>query len=93
MKQIINGKLYNTDTAAFVCKYPVEDVYIGGGIDTCYIIFQKVNGEFFAAITQFDDFDNNIEYIEPLTFIQAAQLSERLMDVEDYIDVFGDVEE
>ena len=56
MKKIINGKLYNTETATYICKYPVEDIHIGNDINTVYSIYKKKTGEFFANIIRFDDF-------------------------------------
>ncbi|WP_101697019.1 hypothetical protein [Clostridium minihomine] len=93
MKQIINGKLYNTETATLICKFPVADIYVGNDIDYCYFIYRKDNGEFFAQYIRFDDFDNNLQYLEPLTFDRAARLSESLMGVDEYVEVFGEVEE
>ena len=80
MKKIINGKVYDTDTAK-KCgewhngKFEVETLY------------QKKTGEFFKC-----NRSNTVPlaYIMPLTYYGAQKWAEKHLDADDYISLFGE---
>ncbi len=101
MKKIINGRLYNTETAKLVGStsrshprdlgYWKEDLYL------------KKTGEFFlhglgGAFTKYGkNIDRNTftggEEITPLSLEDAKAWAEKYLSVEDYEEIFGEVEE
>ena len=101
MKKIINGKLYNTETANYVdwdwngvgrgdFKYWREELYL------------KKTGEFFlygegGAMSQYaeryPDGLGSGERIIPLSENEAKSWMEKHSDVDKYIEIFGEVEE
>lgn len=92
MKKIINGKMYNTETAEEICKYSSGQY----GDFECIrkTLFKKKTGEFFlkaygGAMTSYE----GEETIEPLTEEEAKSFVERNGSVETYIELFGEVEE
>ena len=92
MKKIINGKMYDTDTATEICKYS-SGMY---GDFECIkqTLYKKKTGEFFlesygGVMTSYE----GEERIEPITEEEAKGFVERNSDAETYIDLFGEVEE
>lgn len=102
MKKIINGKLYDTKTATRVGKwwseYPVNDFHYYE--ETLY---KKKTGEFFlygegnAASPYTKSVGQSCwsgaEMIIPFTEDEAKEWAERCLDADDYIAIFGEVEE
>ena len=101
MKKVINGKLYNTDTAmemgeywnglaASVFEYTIEALY------------RKKNGEYFlygrggarsSYARRVGDMWGWGEEIRPLTEGQAKEWAERNLTADEYIEIFGEPEE
>ena len=92
MKKIINGKKYDTETAAYICGY-----VFGTYNDLFYNeenLYRKKNGEFFfygygGPGTSY----KCEEIIEPFTESEAKNFIEKYGDVETYEELFGEVEE
>ena len=102
MKKIINGRKYDTDTAK-VCGF------MSKGYDTrdysCYeeTLYQKKNGEFFlygeggpsskyASALDAHNYIGSCRII-PLSEFDAKRWAEEWLTVEDYEEIFGEVEE
>ena len=101
MKKIINGKLYNTDTAKNVGCW---DNGLGCRDFACCAesLYQKRTGEFFlygegGPQTKYAERVGNMyaggEDIIPLTEDEAKEWAERKLDADEYIAIFGEVEE
>lgn len=103
MKKIINGRLYDTDTATKLCEDDLfERTY--GGSDILYRLYRKSNGEFFFTREDF-----RIEVTDILTekeferegfkafnakkITTAKQFLAEYGSVEDYESIFGKVTE
>ena len=101
MKQIINGKLYDTDTATCLGSYCYGNY--GDFHHVSEELYQKKNGEFFLAgeggpLSEYAvQTDTNSwsggEQIIPYSENEARCWAEEHMSADEYIDVFGDVEE
>lgn len=102
MQKIINGKKYNTETAEQVGFY--SNRY--GRNDFNWLeetLYKKRTGEFFLfgeggpASHYCTWIDNNNrtsgERIVPMTFEEARQWAEKHLEVEEYEEIFGEVEE
>lgn len=104
MKQIINGRLYNTETANEIGSD-------NNGYDCTNFhwysetLYQKRTGEFFLfgkggplskyqeVLTSDGRSFSGGSRINPLTTEEAKQWGEEHLDVDRYIEVFGEVEE
>ena len=101
MKQVIGGKLYNTDTAKSLGIYAAECFY--GCEWSTEELYLKKNGEFFLHVKghlllkyigSFEPcsvFDGAV--IIPVSESEARRWAEKHLSGDDYIDIFGDVEE
>jgi len=102
MQKIINGKKYNTETAEQVGFY--RNRY--GRNDFNWLeetLYKKRTGEFFLfgeggpASHYCTWIDNNNrtsgEKIVPLTFEEARKWAEKHLEVEEYEEIFGEVDE
>lgn len=102
MKKIINGKMYNTETAKEMGShwngYPRSD------FNYCEeTLYRKKTGEYFlygdggAATCYSYSVGQNCrsggEDIVPLTEEEAKTWAERSLDADEYIEIFGEVEE
>lgn len=85
MKKVINGKLYNTDTANEIGY--IYDTSGCGNWDE--YLFQKKTGEFFLKHWSY----RSGEYIEPISFREAQKWVEDHMDADSYSKIFGDPDE
>lgn len=93
MKKIINGKMYNTETAKKIASYiSYKDKY--GAIIAEYL-YKKTNGEYFLY-----DLDNTIASYRKLPGIfipysveKAKKWLEENASADIYIQEFGEVEE
>lgn len=102
MKKIINGKKYDTDTAAEVGYYSN-----GGGWGDFHhyeeTLYRKRTGEFFlygegGPMTGYAESCGMNEYcggwsIKPMTENQAKAWAETHIDADDYEKIFGEVDE
>ena len=100
MKKIINRKLYDTNTAEFIANY-----CYGCGGDLYFLnasLYRKKTGEFFlggegGARTKYGDTDGDSYFgswdIIPLTEDEARDWIEEHCSADEYIEVFGEVEE
>lgn len=102
MKKIINGKLYNTETAR------ERGVWSNSGdwrdfTHVCETLYQKRSGEFFLhgqggprtnyAVSVGGNSWSGGAKIIPLTVEQAREWAEKHMDADDYQEIFGEVSE
>lgn len=101
MKKIINGKVYDTETAERVAWW--DNDYRPG--DFAYVeeeLYRKKTGEFFlygsgGPHTQYAEWHGNSggsgERIIPLTYEEATKWAEEKLDGDDYEKIFGEVSE
>lgn len=101
MKQIINGRLYNTETA----KYIASAGYGSPGDFSHWEedLYQKRTGEYFiwgvgGPMSKYSrEVDQNTQSggseIVPITEEYARKWGEKYMDVDEYIEQFGQVDE
>lgn len=101
MKKIINGKMYNTDTARVVGG--ISRGYPGDLDYWCEELHQKRTGEFFlygtggpmskyARRTGQNEWSGG-EAIFPLSLEEAQRWAEEYLDANEYEEVFGTCEE
>lgn len=101
MKKVINGKMYNTETAKYCGGYEFSNV--GDFNHVCEDLYRKKTGEFFlygegGAMSKYcEEVGNNSwtggEKIIPLTIKEAKRWSEKHLNADTYIELFGEVEE
>ena len=91
MKEIINGKLYNTKTALLRGKCQGNRVYF------CYDqeLYMKITGEYFLVEYEIDEFTDKVcsKEIIPITTKKAKAWVEEHLSTEEYIAFFGEPEE
>ena len=102
MKKIINGKLYNTETAEKIDSWENMNDYRNFHYFS-ETLYRKRTGEFFLhgeggpASPYHERVDQNSymggERIRPLTPEEAREWAEEHMDADDYQRVFGEVSE
>lgn len=88
MKQIINGKMYNTDTADLVADNEFNDGNNRFSDGTASYLYKTKKGNFFTQyLTQWQgDYDN----ISPINVEQAKQIYEDLQNHHmEYEEAFG----
>lgn len=99
MKKIINGKVYNTETAKRHGEYEPNPYY--SDLDYfCETLYQKKTGEFFlhgegnAASKYSKNCGQNqwcsSEKIIPMTFKEAQEWAEKHLTPENYCAIFGE---
>ena len=101
MKKIINGRLYDTETAKELAA--VDNGYgVGNAFYSKTALFQKKTGEYFiygegGPMTEYGD---SVGYnrtwgcrFEPVDEFDAQKWVEKNCDGDTYIDLFGDVDE
>lgn len=102
MKEIIDKKVYNTDTAKEVGKWK----NYGGWNDFDHMeetLYQKKNGEFFlygvggphtkyAESVELHTWSGGFKII-PLTWEEAREWAENNLDADEYEEIFGEVSE
>ncbi len=101
MKKVINGKMYNTETAKEIGRYSSGNHGDFSRIEET--LYRKKNGEFFllgdgGPMTRYARTceDGSIgwgEEIIPMTLVEAKKWCERYLSVSKYIKLFGEVEE
>lgn len=95
-KAIVNGRKYDTETAELIVgkHNPIHPSNLSR-------LYRKQNGEFFAYYECLGNFPNNMEVlvykakrnIIPLAETEAKALVEEWCDADEYIRLFGDVDE
>lgn len=101
MKKIINGKVYDTDTAAFIARADHENIKDATGNACKQALYRKKTGEFFVhlegtSISLHNIFQHDFRQgrgIYPLTYEQAAKWAESELPAEKWEEIFGDPEE
>lgn len=101
MRKIIEGKMYDTDTAKCCGRYS-----FGEFGDFHYVreeLYQKKTGEFFlhgegSLVSRYHKLDERNmwvggENIVPLWDDDAKEWAEKHLDVDEYIEIFGPVDE
>ena len=105
MKKIINGKMYDTETAEAICEFNTGDESDCEFIDEC--LYRKKTGEFFlvgrggsCSNYAFKEWRGNIYFspdcmptIVPINENEAKKFIEAHGEVEDYERLFGEVKE
>ena len=102
MKKVINGKMYNTETAREIDRW--GNRYYGNDFRNCTeILYRKKTGEFFihgwgGAMSKYAErCDGNMwgsgEAITPITKEEAKAWMEEHSDTDLYTEIFGEVEE
>ena len=101
MKKILNGKLYDTNTAKEVGYYS-NGYGVGDYLYCTESLYRKKTGEFFlyatgGAGTNYCKSSGNMRtegsVIIPYTEEEAKEWAEENMDADDYMELFGTVEE
>lgn len=101
MKQVINGKMYNTETAEFMGGWS------NGRTDRDFRhcsedLYRKKNGEFFldgegGPMTRYavpvGDMTGGSSQIIPLSEAEAREWVEEHLSADEYIEIFGEPEE
>lgn len=90
MQRIRNGKLYDTNTAAFIAMTDSEccDTYHAEEF------YRKQNGEFFLRLVDAHRNYGEMRYsIKPLNYEEAIEWAELYMSRAEYESVFGPVSE
>ncbi len=98
MQKIINGKMYDTETAKEIAVNDIHDIY-----ESFHIyehLYRKKTGEYFLERDIFGDGSAMEEYywvlehrFEPLSIEETKKWMESYCDAEVYIEEFGEPEE
>lgn len=102
MKKVINGKLYDTDTAQPMGEW--DNGRYGRDFGRCFeTLYKKRTGEFFlhgegGPLSKYKESCGlnescGGEKIIPLSYEKAQQWAEEHLDGDDYIKIFGEPEE
>ena len=102
MKKVLNGKVYDTETAKKCGEYE-PNPYRSDFNWYCEELYQKKTGEFFLygegnANSPYKRTVSQNEWcggekIEPLTYNEAQKWAEKHLDGDEYIEIFGEPEE
>lgn len=101
MKKIINGKVYDTETAKRVGRW-YNGHYTSDFAYCSEDLYRKKTGEFFlhgegGAMSRYASHSGNSsgwgEQIEPLTYKQAQKWAEENLDGSEYCAIFGEPDE
>lgn len=102
MKKIINGKVYDTDTAKKMASWS-DGLSFRDFTHVEEILYQKRTGEFFIhgaggpasryAVPTGQNSWSGGEKIIPLTWNSAREWAEEHLDADDYEEIFGEVSE
>jgi len=91
MKKVINGKLYNTETAEEIADNTFSDGSNRMNTGRCTTLYKTGKGNFFAYHET--QWQGEHDTIEPLTKEEAKELYESLDGTGDYEEIFGEVPE
>lgn len=102
MKKIINGKLYDTETAEVIGEY-TSRYSVGNFKHFEETLYKKTTGEFFlygegGPASPYKELveehgATNGEKIIPLSLDEAKKWTEEKLTADEYIAIFGEVEE
>lgn len=101
MKKIIDGKVYNTETAQECGEYS-NIPYVSDFHYYCETLYKKKTGEFFLfgegnAASKYCEYVGSASTggcrIVPLTYDEAVKWVEEHLDADKYIEMFGEPEE
>lgn len=100
MKKIINGKLYDTETAKKLGDWD-NGLYTNDLNYVCETLYKKRTGEFFllgegGAATNYSERVGSNDWgygyaIMPMSFDEAQKWAEKHLDAEVYQDIFGKI--
>lgn len=88
MKKVINGKMYNTETAKEIFD---ENVNFNWNATRYSVLYKKKNGEFFMV--NYTRWQNERNVLYPVTEAEAKKFIADEADGDLYEEVFGTVEE
>ncbi|MBO6350070.1 hypothetical protein EY688_13075 [Enterococcus casseliflavus] len=101
MKKIIEGKLYNTETATLIAEYRKGNRTDFNGIEE--EVYKTKKGQYFmyfwgGALTEYREEVSHRNYsdnedIKLITEKEAKKFAMKHLDAEDFIEIFGEVEE
>ena len=102
MKKIINGKLYNTETASVIGWW--HNTSDRRNFDFCEeTLYKKRTGEYFLhgeggprseyAVSEGNEWYSGGEKIMPMTPGEAQKWAEKYLDADEYMEEFGEVSE
>lgn len=102
MKKIINGKLYNTETAKCLGEWNNGERY--GEFTYCEeSLYKTKSGAYFihgwgGPLSKYAKSDGNNSWsggshIEPVSYSAARDWAEEHLDADEYMELFGEVEE
>lgn len=102
MKKIINGKVYDTETAKRLGEYE-PNPYRSDFHYFCETLYRKKTGEFFLhgegnAASKYSRSCGQNEWcgdekIIPMTYSEAQKWTEKHLDGDEYIEIFGEPDE
>ena len=87
MKKIINGKLYDTDTAVYLGVWTNNLMPTDIGFHE-KSLYRTNKGQYFLF-----EVDDDSEFIYLYTEDEAKTFAESYLDADEYIKIFGEVEE
>lgn len=92
MNKIINGKLYDTATAKLIATYQNhdDDMILDYFNDNLY---QKKNAEYFIEHSYYADGRRFVSEIIPCSVGEAEKWAEVYLSGDEYMQIFGTVEE
>lgn len=101
MKKIINGKVYDTDTAQLIAEAHHDNIRDAYGTTTKQWLYRKRTGEFFLHVEGVSYTLHNMwqtgfrpgRGIYPLTFEEARKFVEAELSAEKWIKIFGEPDE
>lgn len=101
MKKVINGKVYNTETAQKVGEWD-NGCYTNDFNYSSEDLYRKKTGEFFlrceggalsAYATRSGNSSGYGEQITPMSYDEAKEWAEKRLTVDEYEEIFGEIEE
>lgn len=102
MKKIINGKVYDTETAVFIARADHDNIMDATGNSCKQAFYRKKTGEFFVhlesgtSISLHNIFQHDFRQgreIYPLTYAQAQMWAEKELDADTWLRIFGEPDE
>lgn len=90
MKKVINGKVYNTETAKEICKYSNGKAWNDFDVFASEL-YQTKKGSFF--VLEYDFQHVYVPLIKVLSESEAKEYVEKYGNADDYIKTFENVEE
>ena len=101
MKKVINGKMYDTETAQLMGEW--DNGLYGNDFGRCEeALYRKKTGEYFlygyggplsAYAVSYGNETSGGEAIKPLTYKEAQEWAEENLDGDEYVKIFGEPNE